>query len=81
VGKDFLDEQTRAEDILLGSLGFGEEASLVEVHRTADGFAGTGCWDDGEKFSFESEEDIPLDELEEWALSILCDNEAIAKAG
>ena len=81
MGNDFLNEKTRAEDILLGSLGFGEEASILEVHPTKTGFAGTGCWDDGEEFSFESEEDIPLDDLEEWALQILCEGEPIAKAG
>jgi hypothetical protein len=71
VGKDFLDERTRAEDIILGSLGFGEEATLLEIHRTSEGFEGTGQWSDGEDFSFESEEGVALDDLEDWALNIL----------
>ncbi|NDC36472.1 MAG: hypothetical protein EBZ48_00280 [Proteobacteria bacterium] len=67
--KDFLSPQQRAEDILLGALGFGEDASIISVRRTADGFAGVGAWPDGEQFSFESDE--TLSDLELWALGIL----------
>ncbi|MBN8550341.1 MAG: hypothetical protein J0M12_13585 [Deltaproteobacteria bacterium] len=68
--EDFLSERNRAEDIILGSLGFGEEASIVEVSFTADGFyKGTGRWPDGETFEFESD-DTP-GELEAWALKVL----------
>jgi hypothetical protein len=67
--KDFLAPKKRAEDILLGALGFGEDARIVSVHRTAEGFAGVGAWPDGEEFSFESEE--PPSELELWALGVL----------
>ena len=59
----------RAEDILLGSLGFGESAVIVEVLRTPDGYKGTGSFKDGETFTFESDE--APDELQLWALEIL----------
>lgn len=68
--KDSLEDQfIRAEDILLGSLGFGEEARIVSIKRTEKGFAGRGCFDDGEEFDFESEDE--LGSLELWALGIL----------
>ena len=66
---DFLDERQRAEDILLGSLGFAEEARIVSVERANIGYRGTGAYTDGERFEFSSEDE--LGELEEWALSIL----------
>ena len=66
---DDLSPQIRAEDIILGSLGYGEEARIVSIERTPDGYQGVGRWLDGEEFSFESEDD--LEELEEWALEIL----------
>lgn len=67
--EDFLNEKTRAEDILLGSLGFGEEAKIVSVHITASGYAGKGRWADGEEFDFDCDDD--LDDLQQWALTIL----------
>jgi hypothetical protein len=67
--KDFLSPEKRAEDILLGALGFGEEATIVSIVETAEGFRGTGAWADGEAFDFESED--PPSELESWALQIL----------
>ena len=67
--KDFLSPEKRAEDILLGALGFGEEASILKVARTEDGFSGVGAWPDGETFEFESDE--APSELETWALEIL----------
>jgi len=66
---DFLEEVTRAEDILLGGLGFGNEARIVEISLQGNRFSGTGRWSDGETFSFESEED--LSELDRWAIEIL----------
>lgn len=66
---DFLKEETRAEDILLGALGFGEEASIISVKETDEGYAGRGRWSDGEEFDFESDDGI--DELERWAISII----------
>ncbi|WKZ56163.1 MAG: hypothetical protein QY326_05335 [Bdellovibrionota bacterium] len=61
--------EERAEDILLGGLGFGEEAKILRVERTASGFKGVGCFADAEEFEFESED--PLSVLEDWALTIL----------
>lgn len=69
VAEDFLNEKTRAEDIILGSLGFGEGASIISIKRTAEGFAGVGRWFDGERFEFENDDE--LDALQEWALTIL----------
>jgi hypothetical protein len=65
------DERTRAEDIILGSLGYGENARILEVqyNETGTGYVGKGVWPDGEEFSFASEE--KLEALEYWALKIL----------
>ena len=68
-GGEDLSPQVRAEDIILGSLGYGEEARIVSIERTPEGFKGIGRWADGEEFSFESDEEI--DELTEWALTIV----------
>lgn len=67
--EDYLSERNRAEDIILGSLGFGEEASIVSVTLTSQGYQGTGRWPDGEEFQFESDEEPG--ELERWALKVL----------
>ena len=67
--KDFLAPEKRAEDIILGALGFGEEAKIVSITATPEGFSGKGVWPDGESFSFESE-DAPSD-LERWAIGVL----------
>jgi hypothetical protein len=64
------DPRRRAEDILLGSLGFGEEARLLSIEHCKDGYRGTGVWSDGETFEFESDDE--LSELETWALEVLC---------
>ena len=66
---EFLKEDNRAEDILLGSLGIGEEAKILTLERTEDGYKGTAQWKDGEIFPFESED--PLDELQEWAVGVI----------
>lgn len=66
---DDLSPQVRAEDILLGSLGYGEEARIVSIERTPEGFKGIGRWADGEEFPFESDDEI--DDLTEWALQIV----------
>jgi hypothetical protein len=66
---DLNDERIRAEDILLGSLGYGEGARVLSVCRTFAGYSGRGAWNDGEEFEFQSEGD--LEHLEEWALGIL----------
>ena len=71
--EDFLSEPTRAEDILLGSLGIGEEATIVTVELTAKGYRGRARWTDGEEFPFEYDDEI--DEMQRWALEILaCKN-------
>lgn len=67
--EDFLDERTRAQDILLGALGFGEDAKIITISQTSCGYSGTGVWPDGDTFEFEST-DEPSD-LEIWALEIL----------
>jgi hypothetical protein len=64
-----LSPRVRAEDIILGSLGFGEEARIESIERTDSGYRGIGVWPDGERFDFESEDQ--LEELDEWALSVL----------
>lgn len=64
-----LDRFTRAEDILLGALGYDESASILEVHATDHGYAGSGRYSDGETFDFESTEE--LQSLEMWALDVM----------
>jgi hypothetical protein len=69
MGDDGVDERSRAEDILLGSVGFGEDARIVSVERTDAGYCGIGKFSDGESFKFEYGED--LDDLQIWALQVL----------
>jgi hypothetical protein len=66
---DDLSPEVRAEDILLGSLGFGEEAKILTVEKTVTGYRGVGVWPDGEQFPFECAEE--LDSLQEWALAYI----------
>ncbi len=66
---DDLSPRVRAEDIILGSLGFGEDARILSVERTREGYKGIGVWSDGSEFSFESDDE--LDELQAWALDVL----------
>ena len=73
---DDLSPKIRAEDIILGSLGFGEEARVLSIERTHEGYRGIVRWADGEEFSFES--DDRLDELQEWALAILLESNRAA---
>lgn len=68
-GDDFLSERVRAEDIILGSLGFGGEAEIISIHVIESGFQGRGRWPDGEEFDFSSTE--KPSELERWALRVL----------
>lgn len=70
MGEKFLSEENRAEDILLGALGFGEDASIVSVELAPDGFyRGVGKYGDGEIFEFVS--DLEADDLERWAIGVL----------
>lgn len=66
---DGLDERTRAEDILLGALGFGEDARLVTIELTSAGYRGRARWSDGEETEFEYSD--ALDQLQRWALGVL----------
>lgn len=75
--RDDLSPQVRAEDILLGSLGYGEDARIVSVERIPAGYRGIGAWADGEQFSFESEDEP--DELTEWALSVLLESRGASR--
>lgn len=68
---EYLEPINRAEDILLGSLGFGEDARLVRVEATGDGYRGEGVWSDGEEFSFEYDDEVT--ELIAWALKTWCE--------
>lgn len=74
---DDLSPLVRAEDIILGSLGFGEEARVVSVERTSDGYKGVGRWADGEEFPFESDDE--MDELTEWALDLLLESKGTSQ--
>lgn len=66
---DCLSERVRAEDIILGTLGFDNDARIIKIKRSGDKFEGMASWPDGEQFKFESEDE--LSELEIWALTIL----------
>jgi len=70
---DDLSPETRAEDVLLGSLGFGEEARILSIEKTSDGYRGIGVWPDGEQFDFASDDE--LDELQQWALQFVLERQ------
>jgi hypothetical protein len=74
---DDLSPLVRAEDVILGSLGFGEEARVVSIERTSAGYKGVGRWADGEEFPFESDDE--MDELTEWALALLLESKGTPK--
>jgi len=69
---EFLNKKTRAEDIILGSLGLDIDAHLVSIQKTNSGFSGLASWPNGETFSIISEDE--LSPLEIWALDILLKN-------
>lgn len=73
-GGDDLSPRVRAEDILLGSLGYGEDARVISIERTDSGYRGVGEWLDGERFEFQNEDE--LEDLDRWALSVLLGEEA-----
>jgi hypothetical protein len=66
---DLEDERIRAEDVLLGSHGFGEDARLVALSVSQAGYRGIGQWSDGSQFEFES--DDLVSEIERWAVEVL----------
>ena len=67
--EEFLKAENRAQDILLGSLGIGEEAVIVSLEAGPAGYKGIAKWPDGETFPFSSDE--PPDELQQWAIAVL----------
>ncbi len=67
--KELLQPKQRAEDILLGTLGFSEDARIISIVSTDTGFEGKGAYSDGEEFSFTSEDSLSA--LEKWALDQL----------
>ena len=67
--REVITERDRAEDILLGTLGYGQDARLITVERIPNGYKGSGSWSDGEEFSFSW--DDGLDDMQEWALGLL----------
>lgn len=69
MNEECLDKRTRAEDIILGALGYGEEARIISIRRRPAGYEGRGEFSGGECFEFCS--DGEMSELEEWALQIL----------
>jgi hypothetical protein len=73
---DILNPETRAEDIILGGLGFSESARIISIsHNSQKGvFFGVGEYNDGEQFDFHSED--PISSLEEWALTILSERDS-----
>jgi hypothetical protein len=69
VKESFLDEKLRAEDILLGALGYGAEATILEISSDESKYWGSGKFADGEIFQFQSEDE--LTEIEKWAITVL----------
>jgi hypothetical protein len=72
MAEEFLSERIRAEDIILGSLGFGEDAKITSISATQSGFKGEGVFADGDSFVFENDEE--LTGIEAWALAVLLKN-------
>ena len=68
-----VDELGRAEDIVLGSLGYGEDAKILSFSVDSDSYRGEAQWSDGEKFDFNSPIE-EMNELEKWAVKILIDH-------
>jgi len=63
------DEAIRAEDVLLGTLGFDLGSRITSLKLTESGYQGHACWQEGDEFSFESQG--PLSDLELWAVQVL----------
>ena len=71
MSEDFLDERVRAEDIILGSCGFGEDAELLTLEVSTSSLVIHGRWrDDGDEFEHVEELD-ELDDLQRWAVGVL----------
>jgi len=67
--ESWLNEQERAQDIILGSLGFGEDVKLLSFEETSEGFKGIAIFPDGIEIAIEN--DGELTHLERWALGVL----------
>jgi len=65
----WLSERQRAEDIILGGLGFGEDVTILEIKNSTFGFKGKAMYRDGSRIDIRN--DDQLSELEIWALTIL----------
>lgn len=68
-GDLLLDPLVRAEDIILGALGFGEAASLVSIFQNNDGYTGIARFDDGEEVEFQSDGEVS--DVERWAIEVI----------
>ena len=67
---DELSEISRAEDILLGALGFSDDAKLNKVSLTGDEITLHGIFhSDGEAFRVNY--DCERGHLEDWAIAVL----------
>ncbi|MCB0335595.1 MAG: hypothetical protein KDD62_04795 [Bdellovibrionales bacterium] len=66
---DFLEELTRATDIILGALGFDGDAAITSLEKVGELYRGTGAYPDGDSFQFEF--DFEPSELEMWAFAII----------
>ena len=75
MAEDFLNEETRAQDILLGAVGIDGDAEIINVELRGMGYRGIARWPDGETTEFESEDE--LNELEIWALEVLQDRQQL----
>jgi len=73
----FLSPEIRAEDIILGAAGIGEEGKLLTLEEGEKGYTGEVQFHDGEILRFVSEDE--LSDLEIWAISILRDNKDTKK--
>ena len=72
-------ELSRAEDILLGSMGYGEGAKLANVTIAGDQITLHGEFSDGEAFSADIDQE--LSDLEHWALNILEASRRVERKG
>jgi hypothetical protein len=70
------DTLLRAEDILLGSLGYGEDAKLTALYHVGSALHGSVTFSDGLQDLFQLDDE--LTELERWAVNHLLIREEVA---